>query len=143
MKATYILVISILLGPVFFSCKHSPARQDETKDALETPVDPSTQEKVEVVTAKFLEFSLGDASHFIFEDKSGKTWDFAGNEDTHFSFAEELPENQADETNQGWTSDKALQGKWFDIKYEYRTQPEYPDGPMASVPVILEVKLKE
>jgi hypothetical protein len=143
MKTLIILVLQILLGLALFSCNQPTAKQGEASTEMPTAADSSTVKNVEVLTAKFIEFELGDAPHFIFEDQSGKTWDFAGNEDPHYPFAEELPENLANETNQGWTSDKSLQGKWFDIKYEYRTQPEYPDGPMASVPIILEAISKE
>ena len=143
-----------LLGAIFFSCRNSTGKQ-ENNSFPESPAAnsnaviatapemDSTLENARLLTAKFIEFSLGDASHYIFEDKTGKRWDFAENEDPDITFAMELSDDQADESNQGWGSDQSLQGQWFDIKYEYRDQPEYQDGPMASVPVILAVTLKE
>lgn len=90
----------------------------------------------------FKEFSLGDASHYIFKDKAGKIWDFADCKDKQFSFGVELPASKANTENQGWSSNKTLQGKWFELTYEYVSQPEYQDGPMAKMPIITKVLLK-
>jgi hypothetical protein len=89
-----------------------------------------------------VEFTLGDASHYIFKDSAGKTWDFADNKDSHSAFAIEVPAKKANEKNQGFSSNKALQGKWFRIRYSYSMQPQYQDGPMANVPIIMEAKEK-
>jgi hypothetical protein len=93
------------------------------------------------IKAKFIDFNFGDASHFYFEDESGKDWEFADSDDKNFEFAVELPEGQITDENQGWGPDKSLQGKWFILKYEYREMPQYEDGPMATLPVIIEAEL--
>lgn len=91
--------------------------------------------------AKFTNFQLGDASHYIFTDEKGNEWDFADSRDINFKFAIELPNDKANEQNQGFAPNKKLVGKWFTIRYVYNTQPQYPDGPMAKVPVIIEAVL--
>ncbi|MFM9945357.1 MAG: hypothetical protein ACKVQB_09020 [Bacteroidia bacterium] len=91
------------------------------------------------INAKFVSFQMGDASHFTFEDSTGKILDFAGCEDKDFEFAIEVEQDKQNETNQGWAANPDLKGKWFGLKYVYRMQPQYPDGPMAKVPIILEV----
>ena len=150
MSSTKITALALLLGLFLYACgnqdtsKKSADASAKTMDTLANAKPVSADTAItRILTAKFVEFSLGDAQHFVFEDKTGKRWDFGGNKDTKFAFAKELPAKQANESNQGWTSEKTLQGKWFDLKYVYVTQPEYLDGPMASVPVILEAKLKE
>ena len=155
MKVFSALLIQIIMPFLFLSCNNSPSKHDDTKNKTAIPADPikvhvenrtasdSSKENTMDLTAMFVEFTLGDASHFVFKDKSGKDWDFAENKDTHFGFAVEVPKNKVNEKNQGWASNKALQGKWFDIKYMYITQTEYPDGPMAKVPVIIEAKMQQ
>lgn len=93
------------------------------------------------VKARFIEFYLGDAEHYIFEDETGKSWDFAGSQSAKFEFAHELSEEEANESNQGWGSNKDLQGKWFKLTYENREQPQYIDGPMVTVEIISEAIL--
>lgn len=96
----------------------------------------------EILNAKFIEFELGDASHYIFEDEYGKAWDFAGCEGPNCDFAMELPAEEADETNQGWSSNSKLQGKWFNLSY-YATERElYIDGPVGTVYIISSAKIE-
>lgn len=145
--------IICLLGALFFSCRNSTGTQEsnsfpeapeiDSSAVITSPVMDSIAVNTKLITAKFIGFSLGDVGHYMFEDATGKTWDFAENEDLYITFAMELSEDQADESNQGWGSEKSLQGQWFDIKYEYRDQPLYEDGPITSVLVILSVTLKE
>ncbi len=156
MKTVKILLAQLLIIVVVASCNNIAVQQKETKDTLIiTSTDTSqksvvskpttdTIKKNELsITAMFIDFSLGDASHYIFKDKAGKVWDFANCKDTKFSFGVELPVSKANEENQGWTSNKSLQGKWFELTYAFVTQPEYQDGPMAKVPVITKVILKK
>ena len=96
-----------------------------------------------MLKAMFVEFRLGDAEHYLFEDESGGSWDFAGCEDNDLEFARELNDNEADVTNQGWGSNEALQGKWFDLTYIKREQPQYIDGPIATVNIIHKAVLVE
>ncbi len=150
MKAHLAKSFFFLLLLTIGACQNTPAsEQNATADNI--PADSTTTAESSSpasgqelsLTAKFVRFSLGDASHFIFEDKTGMTWDFAGSEDQGYVFEAELPEAEADESNQGWGSNPALQGKWFDLRYEYRMEPLYPDGPIDSVMYILEAKMKE
>lgn len=141
--------ITVLFASALFSCKDSAKKQDETKTTAdssktvtETKTAADSSKNSMKLTAQFVEFSLGDASHFIFKDQSGKSWDFSGNEDSTYKFGVELPKNKTNESNQGWGSNTVLQGKWFDITYVYRNQPEYQDGPMGKVAVITQVKAK-
>lgn len=143
MKSINFIFFSLILSAILISCNGSGGKVEETTEVATEDSAEGASEEVQQVTAKFVEFNLGDASHFIFEDESGTSWDFAGNDDPNFAFAQELPEDQANETNQGWTSDKALQGKWFIISYVYREQPQYQDGPMVSVPVIVKVEPRQ
>lgn len=142
-------VLPILLVSTLISCNNSDPKKEET-----TAVTDSTKNVVENknagdslkntlrLTARFVDFTLGDASHFMFKDEAGKEWDFAGNNDTVYKLAVELPKKLSNEKNQGWGPDKAMQGKWFNLSYVYRTEPQYPDGPMAKVAVITQVSPK-
>ena len=145
MKLSSIAFLPIGMAALFFSCKSSTSKKKEEPkiDTTQKIAVDTTSVKEKHAIARFDEFSLGDASHFMFTDESGAKLDFGGNEDTLYKFAEELPANKANETNQGWTSDKKLQGKLFDITYVIRTQPLYIDGPMGEVSIITKATLKE
>jgi len=150
MRKINILAVSALLIAALFSCNNSATKEEDKKiadtsattankmipDPATTPVQPMQ------VDAMFVDFSLGDASHFMFKDSTGKTWDFGKDEDTTAKFAIELPKAKVNETNQGWGSNKALQGKWFHIFYVYSDEPQYEGGPMAKVAVIKHVEQK-
>ncbi len=145
MKLRSLTLLAIGIFTFFVSCKSSTSKKTEESkmDTVKKIAVDTTSIKEKHVIARFDEFSLGDASHFMFTDESGAKLDFGGNEDTVYKFAEELPANKANETNQGWTSDKKLQGKLFDITYITRTQPLYIDGPMGEVLIITKATLKE
>ena len=149
MRKINTLAASLLLSAALFSCNSSSTKEEETKkqaDSAKTVTDnkmPADSSKNSMqVNAMFVDYTLGDASHFTFKDESGKVWDFGGNDDTTYKFAVELPKGKANSTNQGWGSDKALQGKWFVITYVYKDEPQYEGGPMAKVAVIKQVKPK-
>lgn len=145
MKLRSIVFLSIGMAVLFASCKSSTSKKKEEPkmDTIKKIAVDTTSIKEKHVIARFDEFFLGDAAHFMFTDEYGAKLDFGGNEDTVYKFAEELPANKANETNQGWTSDKKLQGKLFDITFIIRTQPLYIDGPMGEVSVITKATLKE
>ena len=152
MKAVKTFALQIMILSTLFSCNNTDTKQPDNNKAVDSskPIAadksitvPSSKENTMSVTAKFVEFSLGDISHYIFEDKAGKSWDFTDCKDSSYKFAVELPANKANETNQGWSSDKKLQGKWFDIKYVYKDGRELTNGNMDSIAVILEAKIKE
>jgi hypothetical protein len=137
---------SLLLLVLFlYSCGANPDKSNENNSATnqETTADTlipqpmdSTDSLALQLKATFVEFHLGDAEHYLFKDEEGKTWDFAGCEAAQFDFTRELSEAEADESNQGWGSNKDLQGKWFQLSYINQEQPLYMDGPMATVSVI-------
>ena len=151
MKSFKSIFILILVVAAFISCNNTAPKQDTTSqnvaiaaDAAKTTTSNSgTNEAVQSLTAMFVDFTLGDAEHYSFKDKAGKTWDFGGCEDEKIRFALELPEAQANEDNRGFGSNKTLQNKWFDLKYVIRNQPEYQDGPMAKVPVIVSATMQK
>lgn len=111
----------------------STATTTVTENTTPTP-DANTY----TVKAKFVEFVLADASHFTFEDEKGVTVDFGGCEAKNFKFERELSEKEANSENQGWGSNTELQGKWFMLTCTKREMPEYQDGPMGMVDIILE-----
>lgn len=137
------ILTAILLATVLLACNGNAPKPEETADVVttaDTTAAAATNDQVLTLTAKFVDFELGDASHYSFVDKAGKTWDFGRCEDESLDFAKELPESEANETNQGWTSNKDLQGKWFDLKYVIKQEEMYIDGPVGDVKVILEAK---
>ncbi len=105
-----------------------------------TPVQANTQKpaptKTFQVKAKFLEFSLGDASHFSFTTDKGKPMDFGGCEAKNVKFSRLLPKAEMNTDNQGWGSNKELQGKWFLLTYKIVEREMYIDGPIGKVKVI-------
>ena len=110
-----------------------------------TPVQTKAQKpaptKTFQVKAKFLEFSLGDASHFSFTTDKGKYMDFGGCEAKNFKFSRLLPKAEMNTDNQGWGSNKELQGKWFLLTYKIVEREMYIDGPIGKVKVITKAAL--
>jgi len=148
MKNLSFLLLSILFLVSCGSGDQAPEKKPSPlPEVVEDPIDVNPEEAPDSETfslkAKFIEFHLGDAEHYKFEDESGKFWDFAGAECEGFDFTHELDEEEADESNQGWGSNKALQGKWFELTYIKREQPQYMDGPMIMAEIISEAVLLE
>ena len=138
-----ILFIFLTFSLFFYSCSPDSSEQQENNadSIIEAPVDTFQKDTVLQVRAKFIKYEMGDASHFTFEDEKGNIWDFGGSEDKDHEFAIEIQEEKQNEQNQGWTSNPDLKGKWFNLKYIYRLQPQYQDGPISRVPVIMEAEL--
>ncbi len=124
---------------VFAQCHSQSVSANESASASKkaTSATAKTAAKTQTITAQFIEFSLGDAPHYVFQDKTGKTWDFGGNRASGIELALELPAKEANETNQGWAANKKMLGKWFKLTYEVRTMPLYQDGPVGKVQVIV------
>ncbi len=124
-----------------------PTQTVESKPDSKQELKPNSEVKTENgtfnITAKFLEFSLGDASHYLFEDGEGKTYDFGRCEADSYIFHRELGESEMNSDNQGFGSNKELKGKWFDITYYEEEQPLYIDGPMGTVKIISKVTVKK
>ncbi|MFM9950973.1 MAG: hypothetical protein ACKV1O_23765 [Saprospiraceae bacterium] len=116
----------------------SGAKSADNTQTESAPAPEATA--TQTVKAQFVEFTLGDASHYIFKDEKGQELDFGGCEDTNVQFGVELPENEANETNQGWGANKSLQNKWFNLSYIVRKQPLYPDGPEGDVNIIVKAE---
>ncbi len=125
--------------------KESISKAKESTDSVKviSEPEPETEPGNESFTlkAKFINFRLGDAEHYGFEDESGKYWNFAGCRDETHYFAEELDDNEVDESNQGWGPNTELQGKWFQLTIVKEEQPQYIDGPMVTVDIIQEATL--
>ena len=125
--------------------EQSMSSTTEISDTVGGPKEIESEPELEsdsfTVRAKFVRFRLGDASHYGFEDASGKFWDFSGCNSQTFDFAQELDESEANESNQGWGSNKDLQGKWFLLTVVKEEQPAYIDGPMVIATIIQEAEL--
>ena len=130
---SFFLVITLTLAVA------SPSSAS-AKEPTPAPVQAKTQKtaptKTFQVKAKFLEFSLGDASHFSFTTHKGKPMDFGGCEAKNVKFSRLLPEAEMNTDNQGWGSNKELQGKWFLLTYKIVEREMYIDGPIGKVKVI-------
>jgi hypothetical protein len=148
MKSTTTKILGLLLAASFFACNGNQPKTEgvATESAITATDYTSTMEALGnetamTLNAQFMEFILGDSEHYMFKDKSGKEWDFSGCEDASVQFGIELPEEEANTTNQGWSSNKSLQNKWFDLKYVVKRQPLYLEGPIGDVQVIIEANL--
>ena len=139
MKKQHFFPLFIALMATLLACENKSATTDKAAETT-TAVATADGAKTTALKAKFVSFTLGDAAHFEFDDASGKHWDFADCRDTTVNFAIELPSKEANSENQGWGAAKELQGKWFDLEYKMVEMPEYPDGPMANLPVIVTAK---
>ena len=149
------IFFQILVFSAFVSCNNRATKQETTsQNAVELidsikqisevkAVKDASKEAALTLSAMFMSFTLGDAEHYSFKDKSGKMWDFGGCDDKNVKFYVELPDDKANEDNRGFTTNKTLQNKWFDLKYVIREQPQYQDGPMAKVPVIVEATMQK
>jgi hypothetical protein len=107
MKSTFLFIIYAL---ILISCgsDHHPNKADlkiietpiEIKDSVTIKLPDTVQAVVErvdslpTVKVKFIEFFLGDAAHYEFEDSSGIGIEFSGNNSENFKFARELERNE-------------------------------------------------
>ncbi|MFT6922175.1 MAG: hypothetical protein ACJA1C_001177 [Crocinitomicaceae bacterium] len=146
MKIFLLLLVSfILLG----SCgvkKDSEKDFSETDNANNVSIDTVQTEKEETlltIEAQFIDFQLGDASHYSFVDVSGRKWNFSDCNTKNFEFERLLDSAEINDENQGWGSTKELQGKWFKISYSFDDRELYIDGPIGTVQIIQEAELIE
>ena len=126
----------------------APIAEKPAAEAVEAPpadveAKKPAPEKTFQIKAKFREFSLGDASHFSFTTEKGKYMDFGGCEAKNFKFSRLLPEEEMNTDNQGWGSNKELQGKWFLLTYKIVERELYIDGPIGKVEIITKAELVE
>ena len=90
--------------------------------------------------ARFVEFYMGDKPHYVFEDPDGQQWDFVACEAEDCDFAMEVPEAYATDANQGWTSNPALIGQWYDVIYFEEERVLLEGQPAQSVQVISDLQ---
>lgn len=144
------LILLFALSLILLNCTENTSNSkvsDLQKDTLSVSNDTIKQQPItdlypitdSTLIVRFVEFTLGDASHFIFEDEIGIQLDYAGCPSAPFNFAMSLPEEESNESNQGWGSNPKLQGKWFYITFGSRKQELYIDGPMGTVKFIKKV----
>jgi hypothetical protein len=132
------------------ACKEAEKKEDAPKkDSIttttekETPKEeekktetPKEENKAQATKMQFVDFSFGDAEHYIFKDEKGKEFEFGRNEDRTIDFAVELSKNETTSENQGFGANKKLLNKWFMIEYTTKKMPLYQDGPEGNVMVI-------
>jgi hypothetical protein len=141
-------VIMLLAVVSFTACKNK-SKDSTTNTTGNSDTAASTSQSTPAtatgttIKAKFQDFQLGDITHATFVDESGKEWDFNDLEDSTFKFHVELPEGEANETNQGFGPNKELIGKWFNITYVTKQQPQGEGGPMVDMKVITKVTAAE
>lgn len=144
MIKNFLYVIFFTSALFFYSCMSDPSgpgNYEVDADTVEKTEDEVVKtDTVLSINAKFVQFEMGDASHYKFMDANGKLWDFGGCEEKDYAFAIEVEADKQNETNQGWNTNPDLKGKWFKLKYTYRKQPLYQDGPVENVPIILEAQ---
>ncbi len=149
MKYAPIFTLSLLL---LFSCAQKANKQNQGNDPdlgeEAINLDDETENEAideddSAIRAKFIEFSLGDAEHYTFEKENGERIVFDGSEANNYNFGIELPEAEANSENQGWGSNKELQGKWFKLTFFTRQQPQYIDGPMGTARIINKAVLED
>ena len=88
------------------------------------------------VRAKFIDFVLGDAVHILFEKESGEVIRFDGSILFDFGIELDIDDPASNSDNQGWVADPEILGKWFQLTYFNREQPQYIDGPMGTASII-------
>ncbi len=144
----YPLFITLALASLFFfSCGDAAPTEDTTNNPETTQTDPITEPETEptadpaneapnTFNAKFVGMEFGDAAHFLFEDETGKQWDFGASMATNFTFEEETEDG-------GFGPNPELLGKTFTITYETKQEPTYVDGPVGDVMTIIKANLVE
>jgi hypothetical protein len=146
MKKVFTFFVTLLItATTFAQSPEKMGRQAVMRDSSDNVVNNQTEKEEALLTieAKFIDFHLGDASHYTFEDVSGNYWDFSRSNSKNFEFSRLLDEAEMNTDNQGWGSAKELQGKWFTISYSFEERPLYQDGPMGTVKTIQEAELIE
>jgi len=138
-------VALFITATIFAQSPENMGVQDVVRDSSDTVVNNKTEieESLLTIEAQFIDFQLGDASHYTFKDVSGNYWDFSRCNSKNFEFSRLLDEAEMNTDNQGWGSTKELQGKWFKIGYTFEERPLYQDGPMGTVRTIQEAELIE
>ena len=83
--------ITCLLLTFVFTSLSSASAKEPTPKSVEAKAQKPAPTKTFQVKAKFLECSLGDASHFSFITHKGKPMDFGGCEAKNVKFSRLLP----------------------------------------------------
>ena len=119
MKYILIWTLSLLF---LFSCAQKSEKQNQVKKS-------STSNKISEhefnVTAKFNWFDIKDDKPYSleFEKESGEIIHFEDFEIYNLDFVVKLNESQTSLFNKGWGTNLKLVGKWFNITYTDKKQP--------------------
>jgi hypothetical protein len=143
MKKVFTFFLALFItATIFAQSPENMGVQDVVRGSSDNIVTDKTEieESLLTIEAKYIDFQLGDASHYTFEDVSGNYWDFSRCNSKNFEFSRLLDEAEMNTGNQGWGSTKELQGKWFKISYSFEERPLYQDGPMGTVKTIHEAE---
>jgi hypothetical protein len=141
--STYTITCTSQLISVPYAISPKTALEDVEYDGATDTIQTEKEETLLTIKAQFIDFNLGDTSHYTFKDLSGNHWDFSRCNSKNFEFSRLLDEAEMNTHNQGWGSTKELQGKWFKISYSLEERPLYQDGPMGTVQIIQEAELME
>ena len=147
-RLSMLLIIITALGFSLTSCNNKKTEDKTTttgKDSSSAGANTTTPDAAKdtaksttkTIKAKYTGFSFGDAAHFIFTDEAGKTYDFAEVDDYDVQLIKELPEKEANTTNQGWEANKDMLNKWYNVTYRTNMQPQYEGGPIAEALIIV------
>jgi hypothetical protein len=141
-KMLYNLCVSALVLPgiLLTSCITKAPEQPQVM-AQPKAGTPVTGKKLMEIKVRFIGFELDEVPHYTFQDGLDKIWEFAGDEEQYFDFRQQLPKEERNAENQGWTSNPNLAGKWFLIRYVKRSQPEAPRGQPSEVLIITRATL--
>lgn len=136
-----LLSLFVLISLTFIACggnnENDNSNTDTTRDNTTNTTSNSNTNSYAANSFKaaFVNFELGDAAHFIFEDENGKRWDFGESMVTNYIFEAE--------TADGFGPNPNLKNKTFMLTYEIKEQPLYVDGPIGEVKIITGAELVE
>lgn len=130
---------------ILYACTNNSSKKDNNgapivsvPDTVEFTIEAAPEKEIFTIEAQFIEFSFGDAEHYVFKDASNKVWDFSSCYSKNFNFSRELNEEEANTENQGWGANEDLVGSWFKLTYFKTVQQLYIDGPDGTVEIIEE-----
>ncbi|MGH1336386.1 MAG: hypothetical protein ACRBFS_09685 [Aureispira sp.] len=142
MKSIINYSVVLFLFYSFIACNQRTNNELTPPSTQARLVSPTTVPKESFkVKAKFIDFEMGDITHYLFEDEQGEIWDFTTCSDEEFIFEQTLSKEQYTSFNKGWTSNSILQGRWFLLDCGTRLQPLYPDGPEDIAQIINDATL--
>ena len=138
-----LLALLVFISLTFIACggnnendnRNTNTTRDNTTNTTSNSNSNSNYDAPNSFKATFVNFELGDAAHFLFEDENGERWDFGESMVTNYIFEAE--------TADGFGPNPDLQNKTFMLTYEIKEQPLYVDGPIGEVKIITGAELVE